>query len=94
MLKIYIRNLKKKSINFLDINININENGNITTRVCRDEAESNIKVASGSRVAGTIRSLVSARSLQLEYDWVLSESLLVPVLTYNSDNDMEGEGEV
>ena len=37
------------------------------------------------RVVGTIKSLVKARSLQLEYDRVLHESLLVPVLTYGSE---------
>ena len=37
------------------------------------------------RVAGTIRFLVSARSLQLECARVLHESLLVPVLTYGSE---------
>ena len=37
------------------------------------------------RVAGTISSLVNARSLQLEYARVLHESLLVTVLTYGSE---------
>ena len=50
-----------------------------------DEAECSRKVASGRRVAGAIRSLVNARSLQLECAKVLHESLLVPVLTYGSD---------
>ena len=40
---------------------------------------------SGRRVAGAIRSLVNARILQLEWDKVLHESLLVPVLTYGSE---------
>ena len=44
------------------------------------EAESNRKVASGSRVAGAIRSLVNVRSLQLECARVLLESLVVSVL--------------
>ena len=43
------------------------------------------KVVSGRRVAGAIRSVVNARSLQLEYARVLHESLLVPVLTYGSE---------
>ena len=46
-----------------------------------DEAECTRKVASGRRVSGAIRSLVNARSLQLECSMVLHESLLVPVLT-------------
>ena len=47
-----------------------------------DEVGYSRKVASGSRVGGDIRSLVNARSLQLECVRVLHESLLVPVLTY------------
>ena len=43
------------------------------------------KVVSGRRVAGSIRSLVNARSLQLEYARVLHESLLVPVLMYDNE---------
>ena len=39
------------------------------------------KVASGRKVSVAIRSLVNARSLQLECARVLHESLLVPVLT-------------
>ena len=50
-----------------------------------DEAECNSNVASGRSVAGTIRSLVNARSLQLECAEVLHESLLVPVFTYGSE---------
>ena len=42
-------------------------------------------MASGRRVAGAIRSLVNARSLQLECDRVLHDSLLVPVLTYGNE---------
>ena len=42
-------------------------------------------MASGRRVAGAIRSLVYARSLQLECARVLHESLLVPVLKYGSE---------
>ena len=40
------------------------------------------KLESGSRVAGTIRSVVNARSLQLQCVRVLYESLLVPVFKY------------
>ena len=43
------------------------------------------KVVSVRRVAGAIRSLVNARSLQLECARVLHESLLVPVLVYGSE---------
>ena len=48
-------------------------------------AECSRKVASGRRDAGAIRSLFNARSLQLECGWVLHKSLLVPVLTYDSE---------
>ena len=50
-----------------------------------DEAECSRKVVSGRRVAGTIRSLVNAWSLQLECARVLHESLLVSVLFYGSE---------
>ena len=50
-----------------------------------DEAEYSRKVANGRRVAGAIRSLVNARSLQLECARVLHESLLVPVPTHGSE---------
>ena len=50
-----------------------------------NEAKCSRKVASGRRVAGTIRSLGNARSLQLECTRVLHELLLVPVLTYGSE---------
>ena len=43
------------------------------------------KVASGRKVAGAIRSLVNARSLQLVCARVLHEPLLVPVLIYGSE---------
>ena len=42
-------------------------------------------MASGRKVAGAIRSLVHARSLQLECTGVLHESLLVFVLTDGSE---------
>ena len=51
----------------------------------RDEAECSRKVANGRKVAGAIRSLVNARSLQLECARVFHESLLVPPLTYGSE---------
>ena len=41
-------------------------------------------VANGRRLGGTIRSLVNARSLQLEQAEVLQESLLVSILTYGN----------
>ena len=44
-----------------------------------DEAECSRKVASGRKVAGTINSLVNARSLQLECARVLHKSLLVVI---------------
>ena len=46
----------------------------------RDETECRRKEVSGSRVAGAMRSLVNARSLQHECARVLHESLLVPVV--------------
>ena len=52
-----------------------------------DEAECSMKVASGRRVAGAIRSLVKDTSLQLECAMVLHESLLLPVLMYGSEKD-------
>ena len=50
-----------------------------------DDAECSRKVARRKRVVGTIISLVNARSLWLECARVLHESLLVPVLIYDSD---------
>ena len=47
-----------------------------------DEAEHRRNVASGRRVTGAIRSLVNARSLQIECARAFHESLLVSVLTY------------
>ena len=49
----------------------------------KDEVGCNRKVESGRRIAGAIRSLVNARSLQLERDRGLHESFLVPVLSYS-----------
>ena len=42
-------------------------------------------MASGTRVAGADRSLVNARSLQLECAPVLHETLFVPVLSYGGE---------
>ena len=42
-------------------------------------------MVSGRRVAAATRSLVNARSLQLECARILHESLLVPVLMYGSE---------
>ena len=49
-----------------------------------DEADCLRKVASGRKVTGVIRSVVKARSLELECARVLPDSLLVPVLTLGS----------
>ena len=50
-----------------------------------DETECHRKVVSRRRVAGIIRSLVNARSLQHECARVLHETLLVPVLLYGNE---------
>ena len=50
-----------------------------------DEAEGSREPVSGKSVTGVIRSLVDARSLQLECVRVMHESLLMPVLTYSSE---------
>ena len=50
-----------------------------------DEEECSRKMESGGRVSAAIRSLVNARSLQLECARVLDDSLLVPVLSYGSE---------
>ena len=42
-------------------------------------------MVSGRRVASSIRSLVNAKSLRLEYNRVLDEKFLVPVLTYGDE---------
>ena len=51
----------------------------------KDEAKCRTTVVSGRKVAGSIRSMVHARSWQLEFSKVLHESLLVPVLTYGNE---------
>ena len=58
-----------------------------------DEGECSRKVASGRRVAGAIMCLVNAMSLQLECARVLHESLLVPVLMYDSETMIKREKE-
>ena len=42
-------------------------------------------MACGRNVAGSIKSLVNARGLQLECAMVLHESLLMPVLMHGSE---------
>ena len=49
------------------------------------QAECSKEIVIGRRVTGAIRSLVNARSLQLEYVRSWHESLLVPVLMYGSE---------
>ena len=48
------------------------------------DIECSRKVASERKVAGAIRSLVNARSLNLECTRVLHEGFLVPVLLHGS----------
>ena len=57
------------------------------------ERECSWEVASGRKVAGAIKSLVNARSLQFECARVLHESLLVPVLSYGSKKKIWKEEE-
>ena len=54
-------------------------------------AECSRKVESERRVAGAIRSLVKARSLQPQRAGVLHERLLIPILMHGSET---GEGEI
>ena len=56
-------------------------------------AECSRKVASRRGVAGAIRSLVNARDLHLECARVLHETLLVPVLLYDSETMLWKEKE-
>ena len=58
-----------------------------------DGAECSRKVASRRRVAGTNKSLVSPRDLQLACARVLHETLLVPVLKYDSETMLWKEKE-
>ena len=50
-----------------------------------DGAECSWKMASGRSVANTIRSLVNDGDFHLQYARVLHETLLVPVLKYDSE---------
>ena len=54
----------------------------------------NRKVANGRRVAGAIRFLINARSLEVDCVRVLHESLLVPVLMYDSETREERSREL
>ena len=58
-----------------------------------DGAECSKNVASGRRVAGTIRSLVNARDLQLECASVLRETSFVPVHMCGSEIILRKENE-
>ena len=49
------------------------------------------KVVNGRRVADAIKFLVNAKSLQLECIRVLHKTLVMPVIMYGRDNDMEEE---
>ena len=51
------------------------------------------KMKSGRRVAGTIRSLVNARDLQLEYARLLHATLLMIALMYGSKTILQKEKE-
>ena len=59
----------------------------------RDNSDCRRKLVSGRRFAGAIRSLVNARNLQLECVRVLHETLLVPVLVYDSETMLWKEEE-
>ena len=58
--------------------------GCVLDEVGTNGAECSRKVASGRRVAGPIRSLVSVRDLQLECARVLNQTLLRSVLMYGT----------
>ena len=58
-------------------------------------AECGRRVGSGRKVEGAIGFLVNVRELQLEYERVLHEALLLAVLLYVSEtNDMARKGEI
>ena len=59
--------------------------GSVLDESGTDGTECSRKVANGRRVAGTTRSLVNARDLQLECARVMHETLLVPVFMYGSE---------
>ena len=58
-----------------------------------DETECRRKMASRRRVAGATKSLVNARSLQLECATVLHDSLLLHILTNGSEKMIRREKE-
>ena len=59
-----------------------------------DDAECRSKVDSGKKVAGAIKPMVNGRDLQLECARALHYGLLVPVLFYGKENNMERKGEI
>ena len=59
-----------------------------------DEAECSRKVASGRRVAVTVRPLINARDLRLECARFLHETLLVPVLMHGIEKMLWKEKEI
>ena len=63
---------------FIYLGCVLNESGTDNVKCCS-------KVVSGRKVACAIRSLINARSLQLEYAHVLHEGLFVSVLLYGSE---------
>ena len=63
------------------------------TRSGTDRAERSRKVASEKGVAGTIRSIVNVRDLQLECFRVLHETLFIAVLMYGSETMLWKEKE-
>ena len=58
-----------------------------------DRAECNRKMVSGRRVVGAIRSLVNAKDLKIECARVSHETLLIPVLMYDSETKLWNEKE-
>ena len=73
---------------------NLNIWGVFWTKQVHMEAECCRKAASGRRVASSIKSLVNARDLQLQFARALHETLLVPILMYGRDNVMEREKKI
>ena len=61
---------------------------------CTDAAECHRKVASGRKVAGTIRSLVNGKGRQLECVGVMHEVLLLNILLYGSETMILRKGKV
>ena len=58
-----------------------------------DGTECRMKVSSGRKVGSPIRSLVNARSLQIEGVRMLHEALFMPVLLYVSETMVWSEKE-